>query len=803
MAILENEPKAYGAPGIPPRWTRSAKDVVGTAYSTPSQIWYTSSAGVINEVYFPTIDLPQVRDMQFLVSDGQSFFHEERRDMVSEIEYLDAHGLAVRITTRDRNHRYCLVKEIITDPHLPCLLVDVRLDGADPDFLAKLHLYVLLAPHLGVAGWGNNGNAALIVGHEFLTANKNGIWLALGASVPFVARSCGYVGATDGWQDLNSNFQMDYHFSAAENGNIALIGELDLSQSKTFTLGLGFGHSLHRATTTLFQSLGKPFQESRTRFIEQWHRAANHTFPLEQFSGDGGSLYRRSRELLFAHEDKTYPGAMIASLSIPWGEIKGDEQLGGYHLVWTRDLVNSVTGLMAAGDDATAMRALIYLACSQQPDGGFPQNFWIDGTAYWTGVQLDEIAFPIMLAWRLHKLGALGSFDPLPMVRAAAQYLMMKGPVTPQDRWEENSGYSPSTLAANIAALICAAELTRDRGEPGSTRYLEEYADFLECHLEEWTVTNHGTIVPAIKRHYVRINPVDPNEPQANEDPDAGTVLVKNRTPGTQAFFPAAQVVDGGFLELVRYGIRRADDPLIEATIKVIDAELRHDFPAGPCFKRYSHDGYGQQDDGGAFTSYGRGRPWPLLTGERGHYELAAGHDVNVYLRAIEGFANRTQLLPEQIWDQPDIPSQLLFYGQQTGSATPLMWAHAEYIKLLRSVADGKVFDFIPEVAARYISGSRRRRIEIWKPNRQPRTVRAGSLLRIQSKNPFVLHWSRDDWKTVVETASKMTPLSLTYVDIDVAADETAPIKFTFHWRDPDRWEGRDYQMDIDPPKAT
>src|SRR5271166_2343686 len=263
MAILEHEPKAFGAPGIPPRWTRSAKDVVGTAYSTSSQIWYTASAGVINEVYFPTIDLPQVRDMQFLVSDGQSFFHEERRDMTSDIEYLDEHGLAVRVTTRDLNGRYCLTKEIIADPHLPCLLVDARLDGADPDFLAKLHLYVLLSPHLGVAGWGNNGNAALIVGHEFLTANKNGIWLALGASVPFVGRSCGFVGATDGWQDLNSNFKMDYHFSAAENGNIALIGELDLSTTKSFTLGLGFGHSLHRATTTLFQSLGKPFQESR------------------------------------------------------------------------------------------------------------------------------------------------------------------------------------------------------------------------------------------------------------------------------------------------------------------------------------------------------------------------------------------------------------------------------------------------------------------------------------------------------------------------------------------------------------
>jgi glucoamylase len=800
MAILENEPKASGGPGIPPRWTRSAKDVVGTAYSTSSRIWYTASAGVINEVYFPTIDLPQVRDLQFLVSDGQSFFHDERRDMVIQTEYLEEHGLGARITSRDRDGRYRIVKEIIADPHQPCLLIDTRLDGDDPAFLATLHLYVLLAPHLAVGGWGNNGNAARIVGHEFLTANRNGTWLALGASVPFVARSCGYVGTTDGWQDLNANYHLDYRFAAALDGNIALIGELDLGKTRAFTVGLSFGRSLHRATTTLFQSLGTPFFENRQRFLDQWQRASMHTFPLGRFSGDEGALYRRSRELLFAHEDKTYPGAMIASLSIPWGEIKGDEQLGGYHLVWTRDLVNSVTGLMAAGDSTTAYRALIYLACSQQLDGGFPQNFWIDGTAYWTGVQLDEIAFPIMLAWRLHKLGALGSFDPAPMVKMAAQYLMMKGPVTPQDRWEENSGYSPSTLAANIAALICAAELSRGCGDAISARYLEEYADFLECHLEEWTVTNAGTLVPGIKRHYIRINPVDPGEPQADENPDHGTLLVKNRPPGTQTEFPASQVVDGGFLELVRYGIRKADDPLIEASVKVIDAVLRRDFPQGPCFLRYSHDGYGQQDDGGPFTTYGRGRPWPLLTGERGHYELAAGHDAQVYLHAMEGFANSTRLLPEQIWDQPDIPSQLLFKGQQTGSAMPLMWAHAEYIKLLRSIADGRVFDFIPEVAARYIDGSRRRqRIEFWKPNRQPRFVEPGSLLRIQAKEPFVLHWTRDNWRTVLETASTMTPLGLTHADIEVTDEETAPIDFTFHWRDPDRWEGRNYSIAIKP----
>ena len=235
---------------------------------------------------------------------------------------------------------------------------------------------------------------------------------------PFLRTSCGYVGNTDGWQDLHSNFKMDNQFAAALDGNIALTAEIDLRKGYAFTLGLGFGRELNRAVTTLYQSLAEPFAEHRARFLEQWNRACSHIAPLDKFSGDDGALYRRGAELLLAHEDKTYPGALIASLSIPWGEAKSDDDLGGYHLVWTRDMVNSVTGLAATGDVATALRALIYLACAQRPDGGFPQNFWIDGKPYWNGIQLDEVSFPIVLAWRLHKHAGLKDFDPYPMVLA-------------------------------------------------------------------------------------------------------------------------------------------------------------------------------------------------------------------------------------------------------------------------------------------------------------------------------------------------------------------------------------------------
>ena len=257
MARILTSPVATGAPGIQPRWTRSAKDAVCTAYSSSSRLWFTTSAGVLNEIYFPTIDQPQVRDLQYLVTDGETFFHDERH-LESSTEYLDAIGLGVRIVSSSPDGRYRLVKEVITDPHLPTLLIHTRLEG-DAELLKKLHLYVLLAPHLGVGGWGNNGHVTRMVGHEFMTANKDGVWLALGATVPFLKSSCGYVGSTDGWQDVNADFKMDYQFAAALDGNIALTAEIDLRKGYTFTLGVGFGRELNRAVTTLLSVARRSF----------------------------------------------------------------------------------------------------------------------------------------------------------------------------------------------------------------------------------------------------------------------------------------------------------------------------------------------------------------------------------------------------------------------------------------------------------------------------------------------------------------------------------------------------------------
>lgn len=789
---------AFGHPGIEPRWTRSAKDAVGTAYTSASRVWFTTSSGVLNEVYYPTIDRPQIRDLVLMITDGRTFFHDERRHLVCETEYEGENALAVRMTNADPGGRYRIEKEILSDPHEACLLMRVKLDAA-PEFAGRLRVFVLLAPHLNVGGAGNSAQVSRVAGRTVLTAHKGDTWLALGATVPFLHQSCGFVGRSDGWTDLSDNLHMDWEFQLAEDGNVAVTGELDLGSDGEFTLGLAFGEAFHHATSTLFQSLGLPFPDHKERFLEQWSRACRGLLPLDAASEDGGKLYRRSHSLLLAHEDKTYAGAMIASLSIPWGEARGDEDLGGYHLVWTRDMVNSAMGLLASGNQITPLRALIYLAATQNQDGGFFQNFWVNGLPYWSGIQLDEVAFPILLAWRLREDGALKDFDPYPTVLAAAGYLVRYGPATPQDRWEEVSGYSPSTLASNIAALTCASLFAQGQGDAATAAYLQDYADFLNCHVEAWTVTSSGELLAGVPRHYIRINPVDLKSPHPEEDPDLGVIRIANRIPGEPSVFPGKNVVDGGFLELVRYGIRKGGDPLVEDSLKVVDAVLKVDTPYGPAWRRYNHDGYGQGPHGEPFVHAGRGRAWPLLTGERGHYELAAGRSPTGYLRAMEAFANGAGLLPEQVWDEEsDRPALGLRFGRPTGSAMPLMWAHAEYIRLLRSTADGEVFDRIPAVADRYLVEGRCRPLEVWKFNRQPSGVPPGVPLRIQAEAPFRLRWTRDGWATWEDRASSAVPtLGVHYVDLRPTEGQEAPVSFTFYWSEVGRWEGRNFSVAV------
>jgi glucoamylase len=495
-------------------------------------------------------------------------------------------------------------------------------------------------------------------------------------------------------------------------------------------------------------------------------------------------------------------------LSIPWGQVRRDDEIGGYHLIWPRDLVAIMSGLMAAGEYDTPLRGLIYLAAGQRDDGGFHQNTWIDGRPYWNGIQLDEVAFPVLLAWRLQQADALGCFDPYPMVRSAAKYLVLNGPDTPQDRWEECSGFCPSTLAVQIAALVCAGCMARQRGEPALADYFIGHADFLEQHIEEWTVTERGELHEEIPRHYVRVLPTDPQQCERPDQIDDLTVTVDNRPGMPPREFLARNMVDPSFLELVRYGIRRSDDPLIVDSLRVVDHVLRVGTPGGPCWRRYNHDGHGQRDDGGPLENGGRGRAWTLLTAERGMYELAAGAESDTHIRAMEFFSGPAGLLPEQVWDGPDLPESHLECGKATGSATPLVWAHAEYVKLLRSRSEERIFDRIDVVHQRYCEECEAPpRVQIWQDNSRPSRVRGDETLRVQLRTPFQLRWHDPSQESMRSTDSVRVDDDLHYADLRPDSRPQGRLQFELQWQSqPDEPDSREctakFSIDCSSPRA-
>jgi len=780
-----------------PRWTSSAKEGVGTSYHTSCRLWFTLSHGIINEIYYPKVDQPNTRDFQFLITDGASFCHEEKRDLDHVIEYPEPDCLFYRLINSDRQGRYKLIKHVLTDPHVSVLLIHTRVEILDDSLRGKLRLYALLAPHIARYGAGNSGSCSEVGGAKLIHAQRERVHLVTACTPDFSRRSAGYVGASDGWQDLMDNFKMDWEFRTAELGNICLTGEIELPESGEFTIGIACGGSYQSTVAKLLQSLAKPFKSHRERYVQQWQRAViNPKFDFSRDTCDEGHMYRLSRCVLLAHEDKIFHGALVASMSIPWGEIKGDDDLGGYHLVWTRDLVQSATALLATGQTSTPVRALIWLATLQREDGSFPQNSWIDGTAYWSGLQLDEVAAPILLAWRLQRHGAeLGQFDPRVLVLRAAAYLILQGPVTAQERWEENSGYSPSTLATVIAALVCAAECGKNNGKDKLAEFILSYADWLAAHLEDWTVTKQGDLVPGLPRHYIRINPTNSAEPDPHADPNTTMLQVANGG----GYHPARNVVGGDFLHLVRFGIRSPGDPIVRDSIEVIDRVIKRDLPQGPGWRRYNHDGYGQKDDGGPFDGTGVGRCWPILTGERGHYELAAGGDPKPFIATLEKFANDGGMISEQLWDADALPAGRFKRGEPTGAAMPLCWSHAEYVSLVRSRHDGVCFDRVEGAFERYVANPVKSQYEIWSLRHPLRRVPRGKILRIILGAEATLVWSTDGWARTNRTdTTQQSELNLWFADFPTRTwADGSVLEFTCLWKAQQRWQGHNWQVSL------
>jgi len=800
LRLSDSERFAPGWPGIPPRWTSSAKTGIGTALNQHSRVWFTLSHGILNEVYFPRVDQACTRDQGLLITDGARFFSEEKRNCRFENAPLEPGVPVYELTNTENQGRYKIYKEVFSDPYRNVVVQKIRFQPLEGK-LADYRLYALLAPHLANGGAGNTGWVGHYKGVPMLFAEHNDTALAFACSVPWKKMSVGFAGASDSWQDLSQHYQMTWEYTRAENGNVALTGEIDLAASGgEFVLALGFGGMWAEAGQQARSSLLEAYEDVRDHYVWHWQKWQETLLKLDEPARER-DLYRASVAVMRSHESKDFLGGVIASLSIPWGFNKGDEDLGGYHLVWPRDLVETALGFLAAGAEPDALRVLRYLESTQESDGHWAQNLWLDGRPYWPGTQMDETAFPILLVDMLRREAkyALGDLQRWwKLVERAARFIARNGPVTLQDRWEEDAGYSPFTLAVEIAGLLAAADLADTVEEKESAAHLRETADCWNDNIERWCYAKDSDLARQIgvEGYYVRIAPP---ETDSAASPLEGYVPIKNRPPG-QSTEPATHVISPDALALVRFGLRAPDDPRIRSTVKVIDALLRVKLPQGYCWYRYNDDGYGEHEDGSPFDGTGIGRPWPLLAGERAHYELAAGRSsaAEDLLRVIELSTEGGRLIPEQVWDREDIPALELFLGKPTGSACPLVWAHSAYIKLRRSLRDGKIFDQPPQTLQRYVVEKQTGTHFEWRFNNKCRSMPQGKVLRIVVPSPALVHWSFDGWRSNHDTNTR-DPLDIYIADLPAANLKAGTeIVFTFYWQNEQRWEGTNFAVTIE-----
>ena len=762
-----------------PTWASAHKDMVGAALGS-SRLWFTVAEGIVTEVYYPRIDIPQIKDLGFIIADDRGFWVELRRLGDYRLS-LPAPGVPA-VEIEHRHPRFVFTLRVCPSPRRDVLLVDFRLDG-DP----ALRPYALLAPRLG--GQADDNRAALgwHGGRAMLWAEQGPFGLALAAADRDGAdgwgrRSVGGLEASDGWQDFHRNGRMTWANETAGPAPVALIGELPQSG----TLALGFAASQEAAATLAASSLLEDFSAvwaAQTKAWQAWQAAQRRPATRD----DVDRAVAISAMALKVHQDKTYCGATVASLAVPWGDSSASR--GGYHLVWPRDLVETAGALVALEAYDDARDVLRYLIATQQDDGHWSQNQWLGGTPYWRGVQLDETALPILLAAALAERDALDKIPVGECVRRAARFIARNGPMSGQDRWEEDSGVNLFTVAAAIAALVEASPFLD--GEAQS--FALKLADYWNARLEDWTFVVDTALARrfAVSGYYIRTLPDDaPSRRQAMRE----VVPIKNLAADPD--LPADAQVATDFLQLVRYGLRSADDRAVLDTLKVVDGLLKTDTPSGPVWRRYNGDGYGEHEDGAAFDGVGKGRGWPLLVGERGHYALAAGLEVLPYLETMMAMSGPLGLIPEQVWDSAPIPARGLAPGRPSGSAMPLVWAHAEFVKLACSRALGRPVDRPAGVWARYRGKRPEIDYAIWTFAMRIRRLSPGHGLTIALTAPARIHWGVDNWRETHDIETRDSGLGLHVAELPVASrggGET--IQFTFFWLDSRTWQGEDYAI--------
>ena len=639
------------AQGVDAHWPTAAKNGFGTSASSTSKVWFTLANGVMTELFFPTLDVPNVQILQMQVAIGGKI-ETELEDTFHRVEPI-RDALTFRQVNSAKSGEYTITKTYITDPRRNTVLIDIDFDSR-----ARAQLSVYYDPSLNNSGM-----------HDSAWSEGDALFAVDGNKASALIPSCGFA-----------------EVSGRAKGNVVQVGQL---KGKQCTLALGFGETAAQAATAARLSLARGFEATRREYETGWRSYVSRLPRIAKHQ----QQFNMAAMVLKGLEDKTFSGASIASPSTPWGggPNANEPTVSGYHGVWARDLYHVATAFDAMGDRATALRLVNYLFRVQQKrDGSFPQNSWVDGRPIGGGLQMDQVALPLVLAYQL---GRNDKTTWTKHIKPAADFIVRHGPRTDQDRWEEKPGYSPATIAAQIAGLVCAAEIARINGD-SAKKYLDT-ADHWAENVEEWTVTQTGHTA---RGYYLRIT--------ENDDPNDGAKMEIN---SSSLVVDERKILDAGFLELVRLGVKDPRDELIVESLALIDQMIAVKTPVGQGWYRYNHDAYGETPDGGKYDGRnGVGRLWTLLTGERGEYEIAAGDlaSARTRLDTMAAFANDGLMIPEQVWDLKRAPSDAFRFGAGTGSATPLAWSMAQFIRLAMNIESGRNLETPKVVWQRYV-GSR------------------------------------------------------------------------------------------------
>ena len=733
--------EAPDGPGALSHFDLARKDCLGTARNTTSKVWFTVANGVLSDVYYPTIDNTNVETLQYVVTDGSTFTDLQTRDMTSTVRALDSSGMACRVTSKPAGGKYQIVTDYVADPGANAILMKVAFE-VDRKKSERLSLYVRFDPTVNGNGGGGGGNGGAdsattdtSTGHTILVASDPNtttnavnrdyaqpVYAALDA--PFAESTNGFAGtAGDGLTQLDATHTLTTSYTSASNGNVVqtarVLGKKHDDGDLEFTMALGFGASQAVAVQTAERALRHTFDKARRDSDRGWDaydRGLND--PPKKLPGIKSKRADELRDAYFvnanvlkASEDKTFPGAIVASMASPWGQAvsagdPGNTFFGSYREVFARDLYEIWTGLMAVGDRATARAATLFLfERQQQADGSMPRNSLLNGkTAPDSfGTQLDETAYPLLMADELHLTDASLYENH---IKPAANFVASRGPAFGVERWEEQDGYSPSTIASEIAGLIAAAHLADINHDPVSAAVWRGVADDYQRSIKSWTVTTTGPLAP---RYFIRLSKTgDPNAAISYNVGNGGPTLDQR------------SVIDAGFLELARLGELPANDPDILASLPVVDATIRSNTASGLGWHRYNGDGYGDRASDGrpwAPSGQGTGHLWPALSSERAEQMLQTGDEAGAasLLDGMERFAGGVSLIPEQNWEgpnlaaspfgtPPEVASIGFVNGEPAGSANPLTWSAASFVRLYADIGAGRLLDRPQSTFRRYVA---------------------------------------------------------------------------------------------------